>query len=462
MASLFLRRTGAALLALLYGSVALASEGAATVHLIEIAGIPVDFILFALTLLGVALFHNYTFYVALTGLATVSLYKIVFTGFKTGAGIAGFAGHLGHEWVTLANLFCLLMGFAILARHFEKSHVPVILPKFLPEDWKGAFVLLAMVWVISSFLDNIAAALIGGAMAHQLFKAKVHIGYLAAIVAASNAGGAFSVVGDTTTTMMWIAGVSPASVFEAILASAIALAIFGVVAAKQQHAHSPILKHAHDHTHIDWGRIFIVALILVFAMATNIVVNTHYTAISDSFPFIGVAVWAAILVTIPVRRHDWEVLGESLKGTIFLLSLVTCASMMPVEKLPAASWQTAFGLGFVSAVFDNIPLTALAIRQDGYDWGFLAYAVGFGGSMLWFGSSAGVALSNMYPEAKSVGQWLRHGWHVALAYVISFMCLVAVLGWHPEPLKKVSHGDTPPAVVQPAEPAAAGTDAGYR
>ena len=123
---------------------------------------------------------------------------------------------------------------------------------------------------------------------------------------------------------------------------------------------------------------------------------------------------------------------ETFKGTIFLLALVTCASMMPVEKLPAASWQTALGLGFVSAVFDNIPLTALALKQGGYDWGFLAYAVGFGGSMIWFGSSAGVALSNMYPEAKSVGCWLRHGWHVAVAYVIGFFVMLAVLGWHPE------------------------------
>ena len=80
--------------------------------------------------------------------------------------------------------------------------------------------------------------------------------------------------------------------------------------------------------------------------------------------------------------------------------------MMPVEKLPVASWQTALGLGFVSAVFDNIPLTALALKQGGYDWGYLAYAVGFGGSMIWFGSSAGVALANMYPEARSVGRWV--------------------------------------------------------
>ena len=49
-------------------------------------GIPVEFILFGLTLLGVALFHHHTMRVALTGLATISLYKIFFTGFKTGPG----------------------------------------------------------------------------------------------------------------------------------------------------------------------------------------------------------------------------------------------------------------------------------------------------------------------------------------------------------------------------------------
>jgi hypothetical protein len=163
-------------------------------------------------------------------------------------------------------------------------------------------------------------------------------------------------------------------------------------------------------------------------------------------------VWAAILLTVGVRRPDWEVLPETVKGTVFLLSLVTCASMMPVEKLPLPSWQAAMGLGFISAVFDNIPLTALAIKQGGYDWGFLAYAVGFGGSMIWFGSSAGVALSNMYPEAKSVGQWLRHGWHVAVAYVISFLVMVVLVGWHPHAPVKV--GAEPAAVVQPA-PAAA-------
>jgi hypothetical protein len=84
-------------------------------------------------------------------------------------------------------------------------------------------------------------------------------------------------------------------------------------------------------------------------------------------------------------------------------------------------------------VFDNIPLTALALKQGGYDWGYVAFAVGFGGSMIWFGSSAGVALSNQYPDAKSVFAWLRGGWHVTLAYVIGFAFMLVVHGWEPDP-----------------------------
>ena len=399
---------------------------------VALFGVPLEFVLFGLTLLAVALFHRHTLLASLTGLAAISFYKIAFTGFKTGPGITGFTAHLSHEWVILTNLLCLLTGFALLSRHFEKSHVPVVLPKILPHDWKGAFALLAIVWLLSSFLDNIAGALIGGAMAHQLFRARVHIGYLAAIVAASNAGGAWSVVGDTTTTMMWIAGVSPAKVFEAIIAASVALFIFGIPAAIKQQKYSPILEHAHEHTQVDWWRVGIVGLILVFAVATNVVVNIHFAQLANAFPFLGVAVWVAIALTVAVRRPDWELLPRSLRGSIFLLALVLCASLMPVEKLPAASWQTVFGLGFLSAVFDNIPLTALALKQGGYDWGYLAFTVGFGGSMLWFGSSAGVALANMYPEARSVGKWLRHGWYIPVAYVVSFFVMLAVWDWRPD------------------------------
>jgi Na+/H+ antiporter NhaD/arsenite permease-like protein len=418
----------------------LAAAPGASPEPLYLFGIPVDFILFGLTLLGVALFHHHTLPVALTGVTTIALYKIVFTGFKYGDGLAGLAGHMTHEAVILANLFCLLMGFALLSRHFERSNVPEAMPAILPGGWTGGFALLAVVFVMSAFLDNIAAALIGATMAKHVFKGNVHIGYLAAIVAASNAGGSGSVVGDTTTTMMWIDGISPITVLPAYVAAVVALVIFGIPAARQQHRMQPIATNVEPGLKIDWVRVAIVFFILIVAIAANVTANLRFPALLDVVPVIGLAVVAAILVTAALRRPDWEIMPETAKGTIFLLALVTCASMMPVEKLPPASWPSALGLGFISAVFDNIPLTALALKQGGYDWGMLAFAVGFGGSMIWFGSSAGVAVSNLFPEAKSVGRWLLAGWHIAIAYVIGFFVMLAILGWNPsaEHKKRVS------------------------
>jgi Na+/H+ antiporter NhaD/arsenite permease-like protein len=419
-----------------------------TPQLVFVGSIPLDFILFALTLLGIALFHKYTLQVALTGLAVTLVYKVAITGFKTGAGIAGFAAHMGHEWVMLANLFALLMGFTLLSKHFEDSQIPDVLPKILPDDWKGGFVLLIMVFVLSSFLDNIAAALIGGSMAHAVFRGKVHIGYLAAIVAASNAGGSGSVVGDTTTTMMWIAGVAPGDVLSAYVAAGVALVVCGIPAALQQQKYSPIYKVGKRHVHVDYARVAVVVFILTTAVVVNIVSNLKLAHLTEHIPFLGLAVWIAILLCVPVRKPDWSLMPGAFRGTIFLLSLVLTASMMPVDQLPTASLLSALGLGFVSAVFDNIPLTELALKQGGYDWGFLAYAVGFGGSMLWFGSSAGVALTNNFPEAKSAWLWIKHGWHVAVAYVVGFAVMAAVLGWQPtNQLKSKATPTTPASIV---------------
>jgi hypothetical protein len=128
----------------------------------------------------------------LAGLAAITTYKFAFTGFAAGPGFTGLITHVQHEWVILANLSCLLVG--LNCYHFEESPVPELLPRILPDNWKGGFVLLLLVFIMSGFLDNIAAALIGASVAGSVFRHRVHIGYLAAIVGASNAGGAGSVL----------------------------------------------------------------------------------------------------------------------------------------------------------------------------------------------------------------------------------------------------------------------------
>ena len=385
-----------------------------------IFGIRLEFIIFALTLVGVAVFHHKTMFVALGGLATLLILKYLFLPeFSFIEHLTGTADKEG-EWRILLNLAGLLFGFGILAKIFEESGVPDKLPDVLPDDWKGGFVLLILVFFLSSFLDNIAAAMIGGTVAVVVFKGKVHLGYLAGIVAASNAGGAGSVVGDTTTTLMWIDGVNPLDVTHAYVASFAALVVFGIPAAIIQDRYHRIQKDATKNTKIDTVKIGIVALILIGAILTNYFLD---------FPALGV--WIAIVIGSLLRKAPWDEIPKSLQGTIFLVSLVTCASLMPVDELPAASWQSAFSLGFVSAVFDNIPLTKLCLDQGGYDWGVLAYAVGFGGSMIWFGSSAGVALSNIFPEMRSVVDYVKKGWFVIVAYIIGFFIMLGVVGWHP-------------------------------
>jgi Na+/H+ antiporter NhaD/arsenite permease-like protein len=396
----------------------------------SIGPVRIEFIIFGFVLLGVALFHKHTFWVAVTGLTILLIFKLLLVpGFHLGQHLFGttpFVEQLVHknlrqgEWGIIINLLGLLLGFALLSKIFEESGVPDVLPKYLPNDWKGPLLLLIFVFILSSFLDNIAAALIGGTIALVVFKDRVHIGYIAAMVAASNAGGCGSVVGDTTTTMMWIDGVAAFNVIHAYVAAIAAFLFFAWFASHQQDKYQRIQRDASPGVKIDWLKIFNVILILAGAIISNILYD---------MPALGV--WIGILLGALIRPVPWKEVPGAIKGTVFLLSLVGCASVMPVEELPEASWITAFALGFLSAVFDNIPLTKLCLEQGYFDWGMLAYTVGFGGSMIWFGSSAGVAITNKFPEARNVVQWARKGWHVAAAYIIGFLALYLLLGWEP-------------------------------
>jgi Na+/H+ antiporter NhaD/arsenite permease-like protein len=397
----------------------------------NILGVPFEFVLFAITLLGVATFHRRTFTVALVGLSVIVTY-LSLNDLEDGAGVIRIAHHVLSERVELINLFLLLTGFALIAKKFERSGLPDAIPNILPGGWLGALVLLAIVFMLSAVLDNIAGALVGATIARHVFADKVHIAYLAAIVAASNAGGAGSVIGDTTTTMMWIAGISPLSVLHAFAGSAAAFAVFAPFAAVAQHRLSPVQKSGLATATVDWARVAIVVFALSAAVTANVVATLFVPEVLHGWPVLGMTIWGAMLLASLIRAPDLKIVAPAAKGACFLLALVIAASLMPVETLPAPSAQVAFALGAVSSVFDNIPLTAMAIDQGGHDWGVLAYAVGFGGSMIWFGSSAGVAVANLFPEAKSTLAWLRAGWPIVLGYAVGFAVLLVTFGWRPE------------------------------
>ena len=393
-----------------------------------VAGIPVEFFLFGLMLAGVAVFHRRALAISLAGLLAILVYQGLFGAFPTGVGAGALLVHASHEWVTIANLLLLLVGFELLSNHFERSNLPDHLPNHLPDGWTGGLALLGIVFVLSAFLDNIAAAVLGGVMARHVYQGRVAVGFLAAIVASSNAGGAGSVIGDTTTTLMWLHGVSPALVLPAYIAALPALAIIAPFGAWAQHRHQPILANDEPGHPLQWRRIWIVLFILAAAVTANVLANL-LSGGEESAPWLGLALWAALLLTSPIAAPDWRSVKPAAKGAIFLCALVAAASLMPLTALPEPTWQSSFGLGLLSSVFDNIPLTALALAQGGYDWALLAFAVGFGGSMTWFGSSAGVAITNEFPEARSLKRWIVQGWFVPVAYVVGFFAMLAIWGW---------------------------------
>ncbi len=123
----------------------------------SIGPVRIEFIIFGLILLGVALFHKQTFWVAVIGLAVLLTFKLVFAqGFNLYEhffGTTPFGEQLMNkdlrqgEWGIILNLLGLLLGFAVLSKIFEESGVPDILPRYLPDDWKGPFLLLIVLYL---------------------------------------------------------------------------------------------------------------------------------------------------------------------------------------------------------------------------------------------------------------------------------------------------------------------------
>ena len=386
-----------------------------------IYGIRYEIIIFSLILVGVAIFYNKTMQVAVVGLLALCFYKYEFlTDFSVIQKLFGYTNAEGEfvkgSWNTYLNLALMLPGFSILANIFEESKFPAVLPRYLPSGMMGGMVLLIFVFTLSTFLDNIAAAMIGCSMAATLYKNKVHIGYVAAICAASNAGGAGSVVGDTTTTLIWIYGKDPLVLAHAFLPAIVALLIVAFFGARQQYKYTQDTFVPAGSVQIDKKRIILVGLILAGAIIFNYF-----------FEFPAIGIWLAILAGSFFVKVNFREGLNAIDSTVFLVCLVFCAELVPIDSVPDASILSTMAIGFVSAVFNNIPLTQLCLIKGGYDWALISYAVGFGGSMIWFGSSAGVAVCNMFPKARSFMNWLRYGWHIPFAFLIGFGAYLLVI-----------------------------------
>jgi len=366
---------------------------------------------FILSLAALTVFHHHKLWIV--GLAFPLLSLIYISGQEQGVGawLAHFSRH--EEYHLLYNLALLLPGFALIAYYFEHSGVDARLSKYITSD-AG---LLVAVCLLSAVLDNIAAAMIGGVLVRARYgKANAPFALLVGVICASNLGGAPSPIGDTTTVMLFIAGKPVVALFASVVAVVAALA--AVIVITTRHGVAPLTPRSGRPTPVKWS-LFWPMLGIPGLLAGNI-----------AFEQPGLGLWAGLLLGCLIGRtrlrlQELHPAGATMNGMIFLVLLVAAAGMIPTEafrplmaRLSADSM--AYALGVLSAFFDNIPLTKFALSLDGFDWGLLAYAVGFGGSATWFGSSAGVALGTHFPQLYQTRRWLVPFLQIQAAFLIGF------------------------------------------
>lgn len=337
--------------------------------------------------------------------------------------------HLKEELKGLINLGGLLVGFACLSYQFEKSEMSklfssIILKRF--SDRTAESLLFAMIWLLSGFIDNIAAALIGiGIMVivHGSFRLRNAIG----VTLIANAGGAYSVMGDTTTTLLWISGVSQRELLPAFLPSFTVLiaTIFCSIWLTTRHKHP--IRH-YEETKVIWWRFFMVIICIGLAFLCNF---------KWGLPCLGILP-LVILTCIEWKMHP---LRDGFSAVCFLLPLVIAAGFINLGLVIPHDILRSTGMiistAWLSAIVDNIPITKLLYEADVGQWGMLAFCVGVGGSMTYFGSTTSIAILECYPnDVKEILQrykfknlflyWILAGWYVCPVIILGILVGVLV------------------------------------
>ncbi|MBF0318855.1 MAG: hypothetical protein HQL01_03485 [Nitrospirae bacterium] len=375
-------------------------------YLIFMLIITPEFLFFIIMLFGLMLFHHRKLLTAASGFIVLSAIFIYRGGFS------GYAAHFLHpnEYHLLYNLLLLLPGFGLVSHYFESSGIDEKIEGYISSDR----VLLWVVFALSIVLDNIAAAMIGGILLSARYGKDVPFIMLASVIASANLGGAGSFAGDTTTVMLFVSGVSILTLAKGFIGATASQ--FVILFFSNRHGHSPVKRHEDNRKPLNYRMFF--PLLAIPSMAVGNIV----------FDQPGLGLWAGLLLGVAIGRVKFHVASivKSLENTIFLTVLVATGGLLPLAKLQPlldkfSKDTVAVILGFLSPWFDNIPLTKIAIDIGGFDWGLLAYCVGFGGSAIWFGSSAGVALALQYPQVYETKRWLKPFFIIMFAYVIGII-----------------------------------------
>ena len=305
-------------------------------------------------------------------------------------------------------------GFAVITKRIRTSKLSTLM-------WLVGFV----TFFLSSILDNLTTTIVMVSLMRKLLaKHEDRLFFAGIIVIAANAGGAWTPIGDVTTTMLWIGGqITTIAIIKALfLPSMVSMLVpLGITAyvLRGRPVEGPTIVETNDKhqtTELQRNLMFFLGLGILIAVPV-------FKTVTHLPPFMGILFGLGILWLVGdlIHRHTEDQFKEHLtlvralsridmSSIVFFIGILLAVATLEHTHILAslAKWLDlnvgrldviVLIIGLVSAVVDNVPLVAASMGMydlavyppDHFLWEFLAYCAGTGGSILIIGSAAGVA-----------------------------------------------------------------------
>lgn len=355
----------------------------------------------------------------------------------------------------LIFLICAMTLVEILVRYQFFDLIRGLIYKLNLSDRKQFFLLIIITFILSAFVPNLTITIVMVTIARKFFKGENFLVTVLAIVLASNAGGIFSPIGDVTNTMLWMAGkYSAGQIITMGFLPALSIVTVSTILLSLKLKNDPI-EHINDLVYKLTRTEIVVVVSAIFSFVLTFVMNALNLP-----PYLGLLiglgiVWLEIDLFKQLSKRETHIEADiknvfkstdiaSLQFFIGVLLAVSALEHFGVLQFIAnILYGTDFtntarvivgnvGLGLVSAIFNTIPLTAIAIKTlqatDPALWVLLEITICSGGSLLVIGSSAGVIAMGLVKE-------LTFDKYVKYAFIPAFLAFVAgIVVWYVQSL----------------------------
>ncbi|MCE2831346.1 MAG: sodium:proton antiporter NhaD [Oxalobacteraceae bacterium] len=336
--------------------------------------------------------------------------------------------HLGETLIGTAQIVFFLMGAMTIVEVIDAHDgFDVVTARIRTTSLSSLMWLVGVVtFFLSAVLDNLTTAIVMVSLMKKLLdKREERLLFAGMIVIAANAGGAWSPIGDVTTTMLWIGGqITASSIMGALILPSLVNLLVPLALVSYRLRGKTVVEPQQDPHHPQGAGTSERERNIMFFLGLGVLIAVPaFKTITHLPPFMGVLLGLGILWLVGDLLHGNKTEEErehlnltsalnriDMASIVFFIGiLLAVATLEHAGILPAlAAWLDAtvgrqdlivMLIGIVSAIVDNVPLVAAAIGMysleqygpNAFLWQFLAYCAGTGGSILIIGSAAGVA-----------------------------------------------------------------------